>query len=59
MKKLKTVLTNEKGQGMVEYILLLVGVVALVVAFKKQIGAAISGKTSDLGNQIQGFSGDE
>lgn len=33
----KNVLKNDKGQGMVEYILLLVVIIGLIMAFKKPI----------------------
>ena len=45
MKKVKNknkILNNKKGQGMVEYILLLVIVIGLVFSFKKPIGDAFN-----------------
>ena len=37
VKKNSKFLKNQKGQGMVEYVLLLVVIIGLVVAFKKPI----------------------
>lgn len=51
-------LKNEKGQGMVEYILLLVVVVAIVAIFKDKIKSAVDSKVSDLGQKINDFKGD-
>ena len=48
-KKLsKRFLKNERGQGMVEYILLLVIVVAVVTIFKKPLMDMVGGKIEDL-----------
>lgn len=62
MKKLtgfsKKLLKNEGGQGMVEYILLLVVIVAIVMLFKGQIKTAVEGKVSELKDAISGFSGE-
>ena len=41
---IKKFLKDESGQGTVEYILILVGVLALGFIFKEQITEAISGK---------------
>ncbi len=41
-------INNKKGQGATEYILLLVVVVGLVLAFKKPIMDAMNKKTDDL-----------
>lgn len=46
-------LKNIKGQGMTEYILLLVVVVGIVVAFKGKIKQTIDSKLGDLDGQIQ------
>lgn len=54
-KFLKT-LKDNKGQGMVEYILLLVVVVGLVMVFRGQISQTVKDKISTLGNDISGFS---
>ena len=51
----KNFIRDEGGQGMAEYILLLVVVVGLVIAFKSQISTAINGKMSDLTSSIQGI----
>lgn len=47
-KHLKTLWNDESAQGSTEYILLLVVVVAIVLAFKKPIMEAVSGKMSEL-----------
>lgn len=61
MKKFKTfskrLMTNAKGQGMVEYILLLVVIVAIATVFKKPIMDAVSTKVGDLGQKINDFQG--
>ena len=44
----KRFLKNERGQGMVEYILLLVIVVAVVTIFKKPLMEMVSGKIDEL-----------
>jgi Flp pilus assembly pilin Flp len=55
---LKKVLVNlwkdESAQGITEYILLLVIVVAIVTLFKKQIQDVIRTKVGDLSGQISG-----
>lgn len=53
MKKMKSLFKNQKGQGMIEYILLLVIVVGLVVVFKGKIKGLVEGKMGDLEGQIQ------
>lgn len=59
MNKLKTftkrLLKNKKGQGMVEYILLLVVVVAVVTMFKTEIMSVVTQKIGDLKSSIGGF----
>ncbi len=47
--RLRTSLNNQKGQGATEYILLLVVVVGLVLAFKKPIMEKMGKKVEDLG----------
>lgn len=51
MNKLKSfskrLLKNTKGQGMVEYILILVVVVAIVMAMKGQLKSYVSGQMFD------------
>ena len=54
-KKGFKVLRNQRGQGMVEYILLLVIVLAIANVFKSQIMGMIKGKTATVGTDIQGF----
>ena len=55
--KLKNFWKDEAGQGTAEYVLLLVLVVGLVMAFKKPILAAITDKAQALQNDIGSFTG--
>ncbi len=55
---IQNLLKDESAQGAAEYVLLLVVVVALVVAFKGKIMSAFSSKVDGLGQSIQSFSGD-
>lgn len=48
----RNLLKNQSGQGATEYILLLVVVVGLVLAFKKPIMEKMQGKVGDLGNAM-------
>lgn len=48
----KSLIQNNKGQGATEYILLLVVVVGLVLAFKKPIMEKMKGKVDDLGQSM-------
>ncbi len=56
MKKAQVFLKNfwkdEAAQGMVEYVLLLVIVVGLVVAFKGKLKEKVDGLIGNLGTQI-------
>ncbi len=52
---LKKLWNDEAGQGTAEYVLLLVLVVAVVVAFGKPLKDAIMGKVSSLTSSIGGF----
>ena len=54
-KHFKRFLQDESGQGTTEYILILVGVVALAVAFKDQIVSIVKEKTGKVGADIMGF----
>ncbi len=47
---------NEKGQGIIEYVLLAVVVLALVGIFRNKIKDALTSRTESLGNDIQNFS---
>lgn len=51
----KKLIKNNKGQGMVEYILLLVIVVGLVMAFKGKIVSAIGSKTDEVTGSMDSF----
>ncbi|MBL7669133.1 MAG: hypothetical protein JNM39_01490 [Bdellovibrionaceae bacterium] len=53
----KVFLKNNKGQGMVEYILLMVVIIALVTIFKDPIKTAVSDKVNSLKDSISGFTG--
>ena len=52
----KQLIKNNKGQGMVEYILLLVVVVAIITAFKEPIKNAVMTKVGTLSESISSFS---
>lgn len=51
----KKLVKNNKGQGMVEYILLLVIVVGLVMAFKKPIMEAVNGRVGNVTDSMNSF----
>lgn len=59
MKKLKNfakiLWQNESGQGMAEYVLLLVIVVGIIVAFGPQIKGAVQKKMGEVTGQIDNF----
>ena len=46
---------DESGQGTAEYVLILVGIVALGIAFKDKLIPIISSKLGQIGSEIQGF----
>ncbi len=48
----ENLLKNQRGQGATEYILLLVVVVGLVLAFKKPIMEKMKAKVGDLGTSM-------
>lgn len=50
----KRLLKNQQGQGMVEYILLLVVVVALITVFKEPLKKAVLDKVESLSAAIAG-----
>lgn len=54
----KKLWNDESGQGATEYILLLVVVVALAMAFKDQIGEAVSGKMGEVQGSLGDFNAD-
>ena len=60
MKKIKKhlvcLLKDESGQGTTEYIMILVGVVALGFIFKEKVVAIVKSKMEGVGGEIQGFS---
>lgn len=62
MKKLKNkfmeILNDESGQGISEYILLVVVVVAIAFIFKDRIKSAVSAKIESVGGSIESFSAD-
>lgn len=55
VRNFKKLLKDESAQGATEYILLLVVVVGLLLTFRKQIIQIVSGKVSNLGNEINQF----
>ena len=61
MKKIKTILKelwkDESGQGATEYILILVVVSVLVIAFKDKITGIIKDRTDQVGKQLEGAVG--
>ena len=54
----KNLLKNNAGQGATEYILLLVVVVGLVVAFGPKVKKMVEGKTEFLGGKIDSVTGE-
>jgi len=54
-RKFKEIIKDESGQGMAEYILLVVIVVGIVTAFKKPLTDAITNKVSALSSSITDF----
>ena len=61
MKNLKAIKTrlaeiakDESGQGATEYILVLVGIVAIVLLFRGELTEQVEGMMNSLGSQIQG-----
>lgn len=55
MKKFKKVLKNQKGQGMLEYILILAVVLIIGVMFKKQIMGLVDGQLTNINNKTSEF----
>lgn len=59
MKKIKKSLINlwkdESGQGTAEYVLILVGVLAVAMIFKDRIKDIVGSKMNDLKTKIGGF----
>lgn len=49
----KRIANNERGQGMTEYILLMVIVVGIVLLFKQKIMGIIDSKVTKLGENIE------
>ena len=49
---------DESGQGTAEYVLILVGVVALGFLFKDKIVSVVGNKMGDLGDRISSFNPD-
>ncbi len=59
MQKVTTFFKNlwkdESGQGMTEYALLLVVIIAIAVIFKDKIKTAVSSKMDEVSGEITGF----
>ncbi|MEQ1663882.1 MAG: Flp1 family type IVb pilin [Bdellovibrionales bacterium] len=51
------IINDESGQGMTEYILLVVVVIAIAALFKDKIKTAIEGQMTTLSGLIGGFTG--
>lgn len=49
---------DEAGQGMAEYVLLIVVILAIAAIFKRQIKSAFETKMNDVSSGISGFNGD-
>ncbi len=58
IQKFKKFLTNESGQGMTEYVFILLIIVAVLVFFRGEIKTAFQDKIGNLTQQISNFSGD-
>lgn len=62
MKKLKNLMStlwkDESGQGMAEYVLLIVVVVGVAMIFKKQIMAMVQGKLDEVSGSMSSFKSD-
>ena len=54
-KYIKNFIKDESGQGTTEYILILVVVVGVAIAFKDPIMKIIRDKVGNVGGQIQSF----
>ena len=59
MKKIKSIALklwqDESGQGTAEYVLILVGIVAVGMLFRKEIVKIVESKIAEIGSRIQGF----
>lgn len=59
MNKLKKFASNlwkdESGQGMAEYVLLIVVVLTVAFLFKDKIKTMVSGKLDEVGSSMEGF----
>jgi Flp pilus assembly pilin Flp len=51
MKKFRKIINNERGQGMLEYVLLIFIVLGLVVAFKSKITGIFTNATDQIGQK--------
>lgn len=54
-KRLKRKLGNQSGQGMTEYILLIVIVLAIATVFRDPITRAVQSKVDQVGTSISDF----
>ena len=53
---MKHIIRDESAQGATEYILLLVIIVGLALAFRKQLTGMVDAKLSDLSGSLSSFS---
>lgn len=54
----KKLWADESGQGMAEYVLLIVVILAIAAVFKEKIKGAVSSKMDEVSGNISGFKGD-
>ena len=57
-KGFKKFLSDESGQGMTEYVFILLIIIAVLVVFREQIKTAFTDKIGDLTRQIGRFTGE-
>lgn len=55
VNSVKTFWADESAQGMTEYILLLVVILAIATLFREQIQETVSGKVKEVGGKILEF----
>ena len=55
---MKTLWKDESGQGMAEYVLLIVVVLAVAAIFKERILGMVRGKMADVSGKFESFGGE-